>query len=128
MFILANYDVFVYVRQRVWTALCSSNHQLNKWLDKGRGEGSWLSMGGGMGLSIRIEFSIEKMCICTVLCIILTYVTESGKTGLIRTSTEIHFLSVRENSTYALPRNTKHLTIDFQVCFYRQLCTNAVKP
>ena len=51
--------------------------------------------------------------------------TRSGKTGLIHASTEIHFLSVRESCTHALPRNTKYLTIDGQVCFYRQLFTNA---
>ena len=38
--------------------------------------------------------------------------TTSGKTSLIRTSTEIHFLSVRESCTHALPRNTKYLTKD----------------
>ena len=45
--------------------------------------------------------------------------TESAKTGLIRTSTEIHSLSVRESNTHTLPRNTKHLTIDVWVCFHR---------
>ena len=56
------------------------------------------------------------------------YVTRYGKTGLIHTSTEIHFLSVRESYTHALPRNTKYLTIDDQVCFHRWLFTDAVEP
>ena len=33
------------------------------------------------------------------------------------TSTEIHFLPVRESYIHALSRNTKCLTIDGQVCF-----------
>ena len=52
------------------------------------------------------------------------YVTRSEKTGLIATITYIHFLSVCESCTHALPRNTKYLitdTSDSQVCFYRQL-------
>ena len=56
------------------------------------------------------------------------YVTGSGKTGLIATMTDIHFLLVRESCTHALPRNTKYLIIDGQVCFYRRLFTDAVKP
>ena len=47
-------------------------------------------------------------------------VTGSGKTGLIHTSTEIQFLSISERYTHALPRNTKYLAIDGQVCFYRR--------
>ena len=43
--------------------------------------------------------------------------TGSRKTSLICTTTEIHFLSVRERCTHALPRNTKYLTIDGRVCF-----------
>ena len=54
-------------------------------------------------------------------------VTGSGKTGLIATITDIHFLPVRESCTHALPRNTKYLIIDGQVCFYRRLFTDAVK-
>ena len=56
--------------------------------------------------------------------------TGSGKTGLIVTITDIHFLPVRESCTHdhALPRNTKYLIIDGQVCFYRRLFTDAVKP
>ena len=52
---------------------------------------------------------------------------ESGKTGLIHTSTEIQFLSISERYTHALPRNTKYLAIDGQVCFYRRLFADAVK-
>ena len=54
--------------------------------------------------------------------------TGSGKTGFIHTSTEIQFLSISERYTHALPRNTKHLAIDGQVCFYRRLFADAVKP
>ena len=56
------------------------------------------------------------------------YVIGSGKTGLIHTSTEIQFLSISERYTHALPRNTKHLAIDGQVCLYRWLFADAVKP
>ena len=64
---------------------------------------------------------------CHVPCVRL-YVTRSGKTGLIRTSIDIHFLPVRESCTHALHRNTKYLIIDGQVCFYRRLFTDAVEP
>ena len=55
------------------------------------------------------------------------YVTRSGKIGLITLITDIHFLSLHESCTHALPRNTKYWIIDSQVCFYRRLSTNAVK-
>ena len=55
-------------------------------------------------------------------------VTRSGKTGLIRTSIDIHFLPVRESCTHALHRNYKYLIIDGQVCFYWRLFTDAVEP
>ena len=58
---------------------------------------------------------------------ISAYVTGSGKTGLICTSTEIQFLSISERYIHALPRNTKYLAIDGQVCFYRRLFADAVK-
>ena len=45
------------------------------------------------------------------------YVSGSGKTGLIATITDNHFLPVRESCTHALPRNTKYLIIDGQVYF-----------
>ena len=51
----------------------------------------------------------------TAVAILKQFVTESGKTGLIHTSTDIYFLPVRESNTHALPRNTKHKTIDCQV-------------
>ena len=50
------------------------------------------------------------------------------KTDLMGTNTEIHFLYVDENHTHALSKDTKHLRLDGQVCFYRQLFSNAVKP
>ena len=66
-----------------------------------------------------------------VLCLfpyfLYAYVTRSGKTGLIATITDIHFLPVRESCTHALPRDTKCLIIDGQICFYRRLFTDAVK-
>ena len=55
-------------------------------------------------------------------------VTGSGKTGLIHTSTKIQFLSISERYIHALPRNIKYLAIDGQVCFYRRLFADAVKP
>ena len=49
------------------------------------------------------------------------YVTRSGKTGRIATTTEIQFLSVCKSCTHALLRNSKYLIIDGQVLFYRLL-------
>ena len=43
-------------------------------------------------------------------------------------SNEIHFLPVQERYIHALSGNTNCLTIDGQVCFYRRLFTDAVKP
>ena len=40
------------------------------------------------------------------------------KTDHLRTRTEIHVLPVHDRHTHALSRNTKHWTIDSQVCFY----------
>ena len=65
---------------------------------------------------------------CISVISMLLYVTRSRKTSIIHTSTEIHFLSVHESCTHALPRNTKYLTIDGQVYFYRLLFTDAVEP
>ena len=59
------------------------------------------------------------------LCI---YVTIFWKTDHLHTRTEIHLLPVRDRHTHALSRNTKYQTIDCQVCFYRRLFTDAVKP
>ena len=50
------------------------------------------------------------------------------KTYHLHTRTEIHLLPVRDRHTHALSRNTKYQTIDCQVCFYRRLFTDAVKP
>ena len=44
------------------------------------------------------------------------------------TYTEIHFLPVDESHTHALSRDTKHLRLDGQVCFFRRLFSGAVKP
>ena len=44
------------------------------------------------------------------------------------TNTEIHFMPVDECHTHALPRDTMHLRIVGQVCFYRRLFCDAVKP
>ena len=51
-----------------------------------------------------------------------------GKIDHLRASNEIHFLPVQERYIHALSRNTNCLTIDGQVCFYRRLFTDAVKP
>ena len=79
-------------------------------------------------------------CVCIVcmrtcvvmhvhICIYLhVYVTEFVKTDLMGTNTEIHFLPVDERHTHALSRNTKHLRLDGQVCFFRRLFSDAVKP
>ena len=65
------------------------------------------------------------MYICTYIRI---YVTEFAKTDLMGTNTEIHFLPVDESHTHALSRDTKHLRLDGQVCFFRRLFSDAVKP
>ena len=54
------------------------------------------------------------------------YVTEFAKTDLMGTNTEIHFLPVDESHTHALSRNTKHLRLDGQVCFFRCCKTTRV--
>ena len=55
-------------------------------------------------------------------------VTVFWKTDRIDTNTEIHFLPVDESHTHALLRDTKHLRLDCQVCFYRRLFYDTVKP
>ena len=50
------------------------------------------------------------------------------KTDRMVTNTEIHFMPVDECHTHALPRDTMHLRIVGQVCFYRRLFCDAVKP
>ena len=54
--------------------------------------------------------------------------TEFAKTDLMGTNTEIHFLPVDESHTHALSRDTKHLSLDGQICFFRRLFSDAVKP
>ena len=44
------------------------------------------------------------------------------------TNTIIHFLPVDECHTHALSRDTMHLRLDGQVCFYRRLICDAIKP
>ena len=56
------------------------------------------------------------------------YVTVFWKTDHLDTRTEIHLLPVRDRHTHALSRNTKLWTVDCQVCFYRRLFADAVKP
>ena len=58
----------------------------------------------------------------------VTYVTEFAKTDIMGTNTEIQFLLVDEGHTHALSRSTKHLRLDGQVCFFRRLFSDAVKP
>ena len=58
----------------------------------------------------------------------MPYVTVFWKTDHLRTRTEIHVLPVHDRHICALSRNTKYWTIDSQVCFYRRLFIDAVKP
>ena len=58
----------------------------------------------------------------------IEYVTRFREAGLIATITDIHFLSVCQNCTHALPRNAKYLIIDGQKCYYRWLFTDSVEP
>ena len=58
----------------------------------------------------------------------LTYVTVFWKTDRMVTNTEIHFMPIDECHTHALPRDTMNLRIVGQVCFYRRLFCDAVKP
>ena len=76
-----------------------------------------------------LVYTILYHCNNVQVCIyILVYVTIFGKIDHLRASTKIHFLPVQERYIHALSRNTNCLTIDGQVCFYRQLFTDAVKP
>ena len=56
------------------------------------------------------------------------YVTVFWKTDHVVTNTEIHFLPVDESHTHALSRDTKHLSLDGQVCFCRRQFSNDAKP
>ena len=70
-------------------------------------------------------------CVCISCTYIYVYnynVTVFWETDLMVTNTEIHFLPVDESHIHALSRDTKHLRIDGQVCFYRQLFLDTVKP
>ena len=52
-----------------------------------------------------VYLSSIDMCDCVhAFMYIAIYVTGSGKTGLIVTITDIHFLPVRESCTHALPQ------------------------
>ena len=55
------------------------------------------------------------MYVHTYACI---YVTGFTKTFLISTRNEIHFIADYLTYTLALPKNTKHIAIDGQVCFH----------
>ena len=66
-----------------------------------------------------------------IIADLVTYVTGSGKTGLIATITDIHFLPVRESCTHALSRNTQVLDhrwpgLLLQTAFYRCCQTTRV--
>ena len=50
------------------------------------------------------------------------------KTDHVVTNTEIHFLPIDKSHTHALSRDTKHLSLDGQVCFCRRLFYDAAKP
>ena len=50
------------------------------------------------------------------------------KTDHVVTNTKIHFLPVDESHTHALSRDTKHLSLDGQVCFCRRLFSDNAKP
>ena len=66
--------------------------------------------------------------LCGYLLRFCYFVTIFGKIDHLRASNEIHFLPVQERYIHTLSRNTNCLTIDGQVCFYRRLFTDAVKP
>ena len=68
----------------------------------------------------------SKFCLSNFMC--GTFVTVFWKTDRMVTNTEIHFMPVDECHTHALPRDTMHLRIVGQVCFYRRLFCDAVKP
>ena len=54
--------------------------------------------------------------------------TEFAKVDLMGTNTEIHFFPVDKSHTHALFKDTKLLRLDSQVCFFRWLFSDAVKP
>ena len=60
---------------------------------------------------------IAKKC----LPVRFLFVTEFVKTDFMGTNIEIHFLPVDESHTHALSRDTKHLRLGGQVCFFPTL-------
>ena len=65
---------------------------------------------------------------CSFLFDKTAFVTVFWKTDHVVTNTEIHFLPVDESHTRALSRDTKHLSLDGQVCFCRRLFSDDAKP
>ena len=61
---------------------------------------------------------------------IAIYVTGFTKTILIGTRNKIQFIFITDYYTYtlALPKNTKHIAIDGQVCFHWRLIADPGKP
>ena len=66
--------------------------------------------------------------VCVVFLNHDQFVTEFAKTDLMGTNTEIYFVPVDESHTHALSNDTKYLRLDGQVCFFRRLFFDAVKP
>ena len=58
----------------------------------------------------------------------LIFVTGFMKTIPNGTRNEIQFIAGYSTCTLALPRNTKHIAIDDQVCFHWRLIADPVKP
>ena len=85
-------------------------------------------------LSVKLNNKIENISSIINYCSLsswspqIIYVTVFWKTDRMVTNTEIHFMPVDECHTHALPRDTMHLRIVGQVCFYRRLFCDAVKP
>ena len=68
------------------------------------------------------------ICMVTLMVSYLSHNCDHlGKIDHLRVSIENHFLPVHESYIHVLSRNTKYLTIDDQVCFYRQPFANAVE-
>ena len=82
------------------------------------------------GFCILWSFKLAKSEVQNRLVFAMTvaYVTVFWKTDLMVTNIETHFLPVDESHTYALSKDTMHLRLDGQVCFYRQLFCDAVIP
>ena len=54
--------------------------------------------------------------------------TEFAKTDLLGRNTKIHFLPVDKSHTHEPSRDTKHSRLDGQVCLFKLLFSDAVKP